>query len=208
MSQQINLYRDPRRRVRQPVDSLHMILTVGLVAVILAALTAHGAWRANTLEREAEILAAEQDTLDARVSELADELRAARADLADTDELERLRAELDAKHRLLDYLDAGPLAERSGFSHHVEGLARRVVDDLWLTTIRLSEGGRQLRLHGRALAAERVPELMTALGREAAYSGHVFRRLRIQRSEDEPGQIRFEIASEPEDDPDSREGGR
>ncbi len=200
MNQQINLYRDADKRPRKPVDSLHIAAAAVLTVVVLAGLTAHGWWRATQLEREVETVSADHDELAARVDRLTAEVRDKRDEQVDPERADRLRAELEAKRNLLDYLQDGPLAERTGFSDHVEGLARRVVDDLWLSSIRLSEGGRKLRLHGHALAPERVPELITALGEEPAYAGHTFQRLRIERPEDQPGQVNFELASVPGDD--------
>lgn len=208
MSQQINLYRDDTRRPRKPVDSLHLAAAAAATIVVLAGLSAHGWWQASSLERELESVSAAHDDLSARVDRLATEVGDKKAEQLDPDRVERLRAELEAKRNLLDYLEDGPLAERTGFAEHVEGLARRVIDDLWLSSIRLTEGGRSLRLRGHALAPERVPELIAALGEEPAYAGHTFRRLRIQRPEDQPGQINFELASEPGDDTAEREARR
>lgn len=199
-TQQINLYRDADKRPRKPVDSVHIALAAALTIVVLAGLSAHGWWRAGALEREQATLSAEHDALGDRIERLTTEVSDKRDAQRDPGRADGLRAEIEAKRSLLAYLREGPLAERTGFSAHVEGLARRVVDDLWLSSIRLSEGGRKLRLHGHALAPERVPELITALGEEPVYAGHTFQRLRIQRPEEQPGQVNFELASEPGDD--------
>lgn len=198
MNQQINLYRDPSKRPRKPVDSLHILMAIAALAIVLASWTGWSLWQAAELEREAEHLAGERDVLDQRVAELTADLGALRDARPDPAEIERLRAELEAKRNLFDYLRDGPLAERTGFSGHIEGLARRVVDDLWLSRIRLTEGGRKLRLNGHALDPRRVPEFIGALGEESSYAGHTFRRLDMRRPEDNPSRLDFEVASEPE----------
>ena len=199
-TQQINLSRDPRRRVRKPADSVHIALAAVATLLVLAGLTAHGWWQAVGLEDEVARTEARHDALEARVAELTDEVAAARDDAVDPERAESLRAELDAKQELFDYLEEGPLAERPGFSAHVAGLARRTVDDLWLSQIRLTQGGERIFLRGHTLSPERVPELMSALGAEPAYAGHSFRKLALNRAEEDAEHIDFRIASEPEDD--------
>lgn len=205
MSQQINLYRHARRR-RPPVHAGQIAAAAVLVLVVLTGLSVHGWWRATALEREASAAEADRDALEQRVSRLSTQLQEARgdADSGGDGRQQRLRAELDAKRGLLAYLEDGPLAERTGFSGHLEGLARRVVDDLWLSLIRLSEGGRRLHLRGHALAPTRVPELIAALGEESPFAGHTFRQLHIRRPEDHPGRIDFELATVPGDPDDER----
>lgn len=205
--QQINLYQGARRR-RPPVHALQIAAAGLLVVLALAALSIYRWSQVVALEEEAGALAAERDTLEDRVADLTVQVQAVRDDTADGDEFERLQAELAAKRRLLDYLKTGPLAGRDGFSAHLEGLARRTVDDLWLSTIEISQGGSRLRFQGQALAPERVPELIAELGREEAYAGHSFRRLEIRRTAESPDRIHFSLASRPGDDDDSTEDGR
>lgn len=202
--QQINLYADPRQRRRQPVDSVHIAAAAALTLVVLGGLTIYGSWQAETAEQAAAAAADERERLEQESSELTQELQELRATAEEAEDLGPLRSELAAKRRLRDYLAEGPLAERDGFSDHLAGLARRVVDNLWLTRIDLRAGGAELRLRGRTLAPDQVPAFIDALRAESTYSGQVFRRLAIERAEDQPQQLVFDLASEPGND---EEGG-
>jgi len=207
MSQQINLLRDERPR-RAPVDALQIVLGAGLVVLALALLGAHDWWRATQLEARAEHLDQERAAVSERVEELTERLRSAR-DADDGEQRhQRLRAELEAKRSLVAYLEEGPLAERDGFAGHLRGLARRVVDDLWLARIRFAAGGREIRLHGHALAPEHVPAMIRALGEEPVFDGHAFRRMMIRRDEETPGRLDFELASRPADEAGASGGQR
>jgi len=203
--QGINLHQDTDRRARQPVDSVHIAVASVVTLVVLAGLTGYGWWRADRAEAAAAAAAAERDALEQETAALTEELQALRRD-ADRDELAPLRAELAAKRQLRDYLAEGPLAERDGFSSHLQGLARQVVDDLWLTRIDLTAGGSQMRLRGRTLDPDRVPAFISGLRAEAPYEGQIFRRFAIERAEEEPNHLVFDLASEPGDG-DNGDGG-
>lgn len=197
MSQQINLYQEQFRAARKRLGARDLALALGLFVLLLAGLSVHAHWRATVAESRVETAQARQQALQERVASLGGRIEAERRARPDSD-LQQARAELAAKQRLLEYLDAGPLAERTGFSAHVEGLARRVVDDLWLSALRIRDGGERLHLEGHALAADRIPALITGLGSEPAYAGHIFRTLAIDRPDDADWRVDFTLASEPE----------
>ena len=208
--QRINLYQDQFRARRDPTDATHLALWLLLVVVALAALGGLLAWRAQVAEQRLADARAQRAAVTERVDGLRARLQSAR-DAAGTPDarLADLRAELAAKRRLLDYLRSGPLAERTGFSAHLRGLARRVVEGVWLERITLTRGGARLRIDGHASDPEQVPALMAALGEADAYSGHSFRTLDLRRPEEGGRRIDFVLATQPVDvNAARRDGGR
>lgn len=198
--QQINLYQEQFRVRRDRLDARHLgawllllVIALGAGSVWLYQRAGAVAERAVAAERERDRLEREVLALRARI-----EQRQVAASGA-VDEATRLRRELAAKRRVLEYLESGPIARRDGFSAHLEGLARRVVEDLWFDRIVLELGGRKLRFEGHALRAEGVPRMIAALGEEAAYVGHAFRSLVIERPADADWRVDFVLSSDAPD---------
>lgn len=196
--QRINLYQEEFRHRRDPTDAAHLALWLLLVVVALAAAGGFLGWRAQVAEGRLAAAEARQGDLTERLGALQAQLAQARGGDGDASQrLQRLRAELAAKERLLDYLESGPLARQEGFSPYLRGLARHVVDGLWLERIALDGNGSRIRLEGHALEAEQVPALVSALGEVRVYRGHRFRTLEIQRPEETTGQLDFRLATDP-----------
>jgi len=194
--QQINLYQEQFRSHRDPLGARTLGLALAALMVVLAAASV---WlHLSAREVESRLAAAEQrrDRVEQQVLAMRSQLEKLQDESAAASEPARLRRELAAKRRLMDYLEGGPLARRDGFSDHLAGLARRVVDDLWFRRIVLERGGDRLRFEGHALEAAHVPQMMAALGEESVYAGHAFRSLVIDRPEDAEWRVDFLLSSD------------
>lgn len=195
--QQINLYQEQFRTRRDPFGARTL---AGALAALIVVLAGISVWLQLSAAATAERLqAAEQrrDRVEQQVLATRSRLEALAAkDAAAASEPARLRAELAAKQRLMEYLEGGPLARRAGFSEHLDGLARRVVADLWFDRIVLERGGGRLRFEGHALRAADVPTMIAALGQEAVFAGHAFRSLVIERPEDADWRVDFLLSSD------------
>lgn len=195
--QQINLYQDQFRVRRDRLDARHLAAALVLLLVVLAGVTAWLQFDTRQVAERAASRQAERDGLEQEVLALQSRLdERTTAAGAQADATARLRQELAAKQRVLEYLESGPIARRDGFSAHLHGLARRVVDDLWLERIVFERGGDRLRLEGHALRAGGVPQMIAALGDEAVYSGHAFRSLVIERPADAEWRVDFVLSSD------------
>lgn len=193
MTQQINLYLDEFRRRTDPLDAKHIGLGAIALLVILAAISAGIVWQAREVEgRVAEL---ERDTAQAELTRKQKRLRSLQAEQDDDDELRRLRAELAAKQRLVDYLESGRFGTRGGFSDYLEALARNRVADLWLARVELRSGGKSLRVAGHALEPETVPSFLSGLAEQGPFHGYRFRTMRIDRTE-EGDRLDFLLASD------------
>ncbi len=107
-------------------------------------------------------------------------------------------AELEAANRqlqqLAEHLQA-LLRERSGgFRAPLDALAERHVAGLWLSAIRLEQGGSQLLLEGASQSPELLPDYLNSLGRSPAFAGRQFARFDLDR--DERGVLHFRLASQ------------
>lgn len=200
--QQINLYQEQFRTRRDPLDARHMGIMLVLLVVALGAVSVWLQQRAGELAERAAAVERERDRLEQQVLAMSARLEERRGEAAAGDDrLVRLRRELAAKQRVLEYLESGPMARRDGFSTHLAGLARRVIDGLWFDRIVFEHGGGKLRFEGHSLQPDGVPRMIEALAAEEVYAGHAFRSLVIERTgEGGDRRVDFVLAS---DRPDS-----
>jgi hypothetical protein len=195
--QQINLYQEQFRTRRDPLGARTLAAALAALVLVLVGVSvwlqlsaADTAERLQEAEQRRDRVEQQVLAVSARLEALADE------DAAAASEPARLRAELVAKQRLMEYLEDGPLARRDGFSEHLDGLAQRVVADLWFDRIVLERGGDRLRFEGHALRAADVPTMIAALGQEDVFAGHAFRSLVIERPEDAEWRVDFMLSSD------------
>jgi hypothetical protein len=99
--------------------------------------------------------------------------------------VDRLRNSNAEKTRAINYLNGNEISNDTGFSQLLQSLGRQrdSIDDIWLTRIKFSDGGYNMRLDGSSYKPELLPEFIQALNQEVLYKDLEFRDLRISRSE-------------------------
>ena len=195
--QQINLYQEQFQIRRDPYAARNLGAGLLLLVVMLAAISVWLHQRADRVAERATAAQSERDRLEQQLLSLRTRLEQRNASAAGAlDEIGRLRQELAAKRRVLEYIESGPIARRDGFSAHLDGLARRVIEGVWFDRIVFERGGEQLRLEGHALRPGGVPRMIAALGDEPAYAGHAFRSLVIERPADADWRVDFFLSSD------------
>ncbi|NIR28000.1 MAG: hypothetical protein GWN84_01425 [Gammaproteobacteria bacterium] len=182
MKQQVNLYQPIFRRERRVFSARAMLASVGMVLVGLLLIYGYARWQMYELRVELGRLDAQRRAATERLTGLDGVIPArAKSQLLEA-EIARLEHELARKRRVAAALEAGVLGNTRGFSSYLTGLARQRVDGLWLTGLRISEGGERLIVSGRALSPERVPMLVQRLAGESAFVGLHFNTLQMERA--------------------------
>lgn len=204
--QQINLY--PEELRPKPVGlSFPAIGSILLGTALLAAL---GVWASHAhVEAARERLEAAQDRRQQMQDIVANlrervESQPDRAEASLLQRAQRLRRLARGRERLLEELGNRGLPASHGFAPGLEALARRSVDGLWLTRIRMA--GPALTLTGRAQDAAIVPRYIQALQNAAALAGREFRTLDIARAAEPPDVVTFTLSG-PRDEDQAREDG-
>jgi len=107
--------------------------------------------------------------------------------------VDRLRNSNAEKTRAINYLSGSETSNITGFSHLLQSLGRQRdnIDDIWLTRIRFTDGGFNMRLDGSSYRPELLPEFIQALKQEVLYRDREFRNLRIARSDTNPRMVDF-----------------
>lgn len=185
MSQQINLY-EPRLRPRHELATGRNVGVVTLLLVVL--MTALAVWTGTgAARRESEAaalqkqLVGEQERLAATVKVLAER----KVSPALAAELDAAKAQLAARQEVTAVLDSGRFGNTEGFAAVMTGFARQTRADLWLTGFRVTMGGDEIEIRGRALDPATLPLYMQSLSGEPVFQGRRFAALEMQDVEPE-----------------------
>ncbi|HEB60020.1 MAG TPA: hypothetical protein ENJ01_12415 [Gammaproteobacteria bacterium] len=194
--QQINLYQDMFRRQQEPLDSGVLLRGAGVLAVLLLLYSTLNLWNFFSASQDREKLLARQ-------AELAEELAQVKQTFPpralDTDlqrRVARLTQRVAAKRRVIDALTDRNFGNAQGFAEHLAALSRQRLDGLWLTGLAIAGGGEQMEVRGATLEPELVPRLIQRLSVEKVFLGTEFRRFLMQRDEENPGQILFDLSTQ------------
>lgn len=183
--QHINLY-NPAFENKRDLLSLPGVVTVwGVALAIVAAAVVFSDMRADAAARTAEQESRARATAQADMSRLAAQAASRAADPALAVELQRLQAQLESRHLVMDTLRRGVIGNTAGFSEYLRAFARQSFDGLWLTGLSVSGAGHEVVLQGRVLQPELVPGYVQRLNRERIMKGHAFADLQMNRPQPE-----------------------
>lgn len=195
MTQQINLYQPILRRQRKVFSAGTIgVLLLGFM-FLMALLWGVDRWQLQQLRENLVQTQAQERATTQQIVELSRTLstRTEQPELRRTVEAKRREARL--KRELLDRISGSELGETAGFSGALEGLGRQRLQGLWLTHIELTDGGREIRLHGNSQDAALVPRFIQQLSAEQSFRGRGFRQLRMERSERLRNTVEFKLAT-------------
>lgn len=194
MIQSIDLYRDDLRPEEQSPELVRNLALIGLGVVLLVIWGAALQWQASTSASRLASLNAEQEQLQAQVATASQQLGARVPDPSITAALVRAQFAVDGRRWLLGRLEETG-ASGVVFSEVLSGLGRQRLEPLWLTHIRIAEGGKQLGLSGQTLSAEAVPQYLQRLAAEPALKGREFEYFSIARPEKSGAPLAFSLAT-------------
>ncbi len=187
MNQNINLYQPMFRRQEKLFSAQTMMIGLGILLVGMGLIQMWSAHGLSRLEQRLADLQAEETEALARLEAIEEQFPAPVPSPALERRVAQAERERDTKQRALEVLDTGDLGNLDGFSRHVAGLARQRIEPVWLTRVRLDEGGNHMRLEGHALEADRVPVWVQELAEEEVFTDLEFRRLRMEQDVDARG---------------------
>lgn len=195
MIQQINLYRPERYAPERTTAVNSLLAVIGVAVGLVIAYYILSQWQLNQARLAAGQLEEQRGALNRQRDELNTRLQQLQPSIALQSELSNLERDRDAKRQVLRLLDGDAAGNRTGFSGHLEGLARRPLNGLWLTGVSIERGGRHLALRGNALTADLLPRYLELLRDEAAFAGQEFRMLTMNRPESDAARIEFHLDS-------------
>ena len=203
--QQINLYQ-PILRKQERVFSLKTLLQGNLIILsVLLLIYAFSYYQTHTLRTQFETLQSQRDERSTQLLELQKKFPPKTKDPKLAEQVKQKQALLDHRLRLireLQHQNTGA-GGNPGFSEQLSGLARQDSESVWLDQISVRDG-KQLTLIGHATSPEEVPRFLQRLTAEPSFTGTKLSHVQINRDENNPSVISFELHTES----DKKEGGK
>lgn len=184
MRQQVNLYH-PMFRKQEKVFSAKTLLQSTLIILIgVVMFSVYAKWQVIALESELENLEQQQSNNLRRIERLSKQFPAKQKDARLEARVKEMQQESSTKQRLIQVLSTRSFGVTTGFSSHLEGLARQHLDGMWLKRINLIDGGSRLSLAGSTFAPELIPQYLQRLSAEEVFAGAEFQTFKMQRAAD------------------------
>lgn len=195
MTQQINLYQSTVIVRTSPLAACRLLLAVGVGIGLL--LLGYGVvrWQLWRTEGHLADIKVQEQAAQERIVELQQTHSTRKYSETFARQVAQLKAERAARLPLLTLLADHSPDQFSGFSEHLQGLAREDLEGVWLRDIAVAEGGHSLVLEGSALRAELVPRYVQRLSRQASFAGLEFASLVMSRSEERNEAVDFILRS-------------
>jgi hypothetical protein len=181
--QQINLYQQSAAaRVRQVMSASTVMVGGAVIVLALAAISGFGMWKVAELEKGVELLRQQHEQRQALLAATVEGVVQTPEEIEA--ENKTLRAELQARERALELLNAGAAGKPAGFSTRLEALARRHVQGVWLDRLVLGSDVAKMTLSGATLDADLVPRYLQNLSADPALNGTRFDEFVIEQPQE------------------------
>ena len=182
--QQVNFYQDEFKKIDVPFSAVVLVIVVGYTLVIslliTAALAVFSSWESSGLEEN-------QSQLVTLVGELEATRKAYPAPQIDqrlVSQIKILEERSSKNQRVLKYLATRKVdIDQQSFSAMLSGLTKIQQLDLWLTRVRLFNGGNEIELTGRTLSAAALPDYLKKLATLSVFSEMEFEVFDMKRTE-------------------------
>lgn len=171
MSQQINLLIQKRERASTALAAL-----IGVSVVLVGLLGYWGLEHSETVKIQHAAAKIEQQMLAAKTNLQAFQQKLDSGEKA-TDieaEIAVLKTQLEASQEVVTLLQKGELGNADGYAGYLTTLAKISENDLWLTSVSISNAGKNISIAGRALQSESVLRYAQRLNQQFASYGVQF----------------------------------
>jgi type IV pilus assembly PilN-like protein len=95
-------------------------------------------------------------------------------------ELAKLEQKLQDKQTVLDYLSNHTFGNQDGFSGTLTSLSQQRIDNVWLTSFALLDGGQFISLQGNSTKSNLIPEYIDSLANADQFHGKEFSVFQLQ----------------------------
>ncbi len=201
MNQQINLYQPIFRKERRLFSAVAIAQLCAVALVSLGGFSVYASQKVGSLHAEVTDLRVQEAARVSQLESLSKRLAESGGDEGLRAELADRIQELRDRESILGMLGGIGVGSANGFSHHLEALARRKLDGMWLTRVSLSGTDGDVQLEGRAADAALVPEYLQRLSAEVPFGGQRFATFQLSRPPaDTGGGIHFTLSGKTRDE--------
>ena len=179
MSQQINLYNPILLQQKKIFSTVTMAQSLALLLLGLLAFYGYARYQVANLQMESERSAKRLESAQARVGRLTQQFSPRQKSAALESQIKQVENELKTLALAQQAMQQSGILDIKGFSPYFQALARQIVEGLWLTQFSVASG--EMRISGRTLKPELVPEYIQRLGREPSMQGRRFSMLEMRQ---------------------------
>lgn len=165
MRQQINLYLEEFRVVRDSLTAILMGQILAGILIFMVLLTSYDLFTKWRLNNQLESLQATLQEETRRTDQLDEQLARRSQNTELSERLERAEANLLASEQIRDFLSQTQLGNVTGFSEFFKDLSRASFDGISLSSISFSEGGNNVQLNGQTTDSAMVPRYVDNIER-------------------------------------------
>ena len=162
--QQINMYQPVFRRQRKIFSAATLLKITAVTLVLLLALYVQARWKLHGLQRTSDNLTLNYRQLDARLGKLEASGKTT-VGTPPGEDIVTLQEQVSKRRVLLERIDRLSVDTAAGFGDIFEALARQDVPGLWLTGVRLDQGG-NIEIRGATLDPGLVPRYLQLMAQQ------------------------------------------
>lgn len=191
--QQVNLYQEELRTPKLNYSATVLVQLSLILIVVFSVVAGVQYFRLQQHESSLAEQQQKQKLVMAELQKVQAELALRKKDMVLVQQIEDKTKELANKQRVMSILSRDEFGNTKGFIEHISGLARQRIDGLWLTQIRLAEGGTNVSLKGLTTQSALLPKYLQRLSDEKAFSGTEFESLVMAREEKQQQWLNFSL---------------
>lgn len=198
--QQVNLYRDELKTQKLKYSALMLLQLSIILVVVFSAVAGFRAFQVQQQQLSFVAKQQKQKMVMANLQKLQSELSSRKKDIALSRRITDKTKELANKQKVLGILSQDEFGNTKGFIEHISGLARQRIEGLWLTQIRIANGGTDIALHGLTSKSALLPKYLQRLSAEKAFTGTEFQSLLMARQEKNNQWLNFSLQNKKMDE--------
>lgn len=199
MAQQINFYKPELRPKPDHLTLSNMAKAAGVFLLLMVAWSVSLQMQTSGLSKQREELVRNAQAEQAKTIEMANRFPPPKPDAGLPQRIAQLEAKLAQRQKVIDIINGGGLSATGGFSGLMQAFARQGLPGVWLTGLAANGAGDQMRISGRAVAPDLIPQYISRLSTEPALRGRHFSGLQVMEpaSEAKPADAKTTAAAGP-----------
>jgi len=198
--QQVNLYQDELKIQKLNYSSLMLAQLSLVLIVVLSGVTGFSYFKLQQHQVSLVDKQQKQKMAMAELQKIQAELSLRKKDANLAKRINERTNELANKQKVINILSRDEFGNTNGFIEHVTGLARQRIEGLWLTQIRISDGGTDVALHGTTTKPDLLPKYLQRLSSEKIFTGTEFQSLLMARQEKKKNWLNFSLQNKKADE--------
>lgn len=198
--QQVNLYRDELKTQKLTYSALMLLQLCIILVVVFSAVAGFRAFQVQQQQSSLVAKQQKQKVMMADLQKLQAEFSSRKKDTALSRRIKDKTKELANKQKVLGILSRDEFGNTKGFVEHISGLARQRIEGLWLTQIRIADGGTNVALHGSMSKPALLPKYLQRLSAEKVFTGTEFQSLLMARQEKNNQWLNFSLQNKKKDE--------